>query len=57
MSDLYRVTTRRLCAGLLVEDGRVVLAAPILRWAVGKPLATVWAWVAKMGGTLERVGP
>ena len=32
MSDgLYRVVTPYLCAGFVVEGGRVVLCAPILR--------------------------
>jgi len=28
---LYQVTIRYLCAGFVVEDGRVTLCAPILR--------------------------
>lgn len=28
---LYRVTTRYLCAGFVVEGGRVTMCAPILR--------------------------
>ena len=28
---LYQVTTTYLCAGLVVEDGRVTWCAPILR--------------------------
>ena len=28
---LYRVTTKYLCAGFVIEDGRVVMCAPILR--------------------------
>ena len=28
---LYRVTTRKLCAGFVVEGGRVALCAPRLR--------------------------
>ena len=28
---LYRVTTRHLCAGFVVNQGRVIMCAPILR--------------------------
>lgn len=28
---LYRVTTRYLCAGFVVENGRMTMCAPILR--------------------------
>ncbi len=42
---LYRVTTPHLCAGFVVENGRVSICAPILR----KKLA-YWMTVA------ERIG-
>jgi hypothetical protein len=32
---LYRVKTAHLCAGFVVEDGRVVMCAPILRARFG----------------------
>jgi len=32
---LYQVTTRYLCAGLLVEAGQVTRCAPILRRRLG----------------------
>ena len=31
IDGLYRVTTSYLCAGFVVENGRVVACAPILR--------------------------
>lgn len=31
MDGLYRVQTRHLCAGFVVEGGRVTMCAPILR--------------------------
>ena len=33
---LVRVTAPHFCAGLIVEGGRCVTAAPILKWAIGK---------------------
>jgi hypothetical protein len=41
---LYRVTTRYLCAGFVVERGRVVRCAPILRRKLGY-WKTVAEWV------------
>lgn len=47
MTDgLYRVTTPYLCAGFVVERGRIVRCAPILRAKLA-----YWVRVA------ERVGP
>ena len=43
---LYRVTTRYLCAGFVVEDGEVIAYAPIL-----KNKLNYWKTIAK------RVGP
>lgn len=39
---LWRIDAPHFCAGLIVgEDGRVVEAAPILRWTIGKSLFSV----------------
>ncbi len=47
MADgLYRVTTSYLCAGFVVEGGRVTMCAPVLRKRL-----SYWRTVA------ERVGP
>jgi len=36
---LIRITAPHFCAGALVDpDGRVAEAAPIIRWAVGRPV-------------------
>lgn len=43
---LYRVVTRYLCAGFVVEEGRVTLCAPILR----RNLA-YWRTVAELQDT------
>lgn len=42
---LYRVTTRYLCAGFVVEHGRVVACAPILRRKLDY-WQTIAQWVA-----------
>lgn len=33
---IFQITAPHYCAGLAVEDGRVVWAAPILKWTKGK---------------------
>lgn len=43
---LYRVTTRYLCAGFVIDSGRVTMCAPILRKKIG-----YWKTIAR------RVGP
>jgi hypothetical protein len=55
--DLYRVTTDKFVAGCVVKEGRVVQAAPILRWAIGKPLEELRRQIEERGGTVAAVGP
>jgi len=42
---LYRVTTRYLCAGFVVEHGRVTFCAPILRSRLAY-WTSVAVWIA-----------
>jgi hypothetical protein len=45
---LYRITAPHFCAGLVTDlPGRVVTAAPILRWAVGKTVAELFQYCHK----------
>lgn len=56
MADgLYQVTTSYMCAGLVVAQGRVVDAAPILGWTRGKAPEVVYAWISKKQGSMVRV--
>ncbi len=34
--ELWQITASRFCAGFVVERGRIVTAAPILKWMLGK---------------------
>lgn len=52
---LVRITARHFCAGLVVRDGRVVEAAPILRWTVGKLSADVREHGRRRGWKMERL--
>ena len=52
---MLRVTCRGLCFGLDVEGGRIVGAAPVARWCVGKRVAWVQEYWRRRGGTVEWV--
>ena len=41
---MYEITAPHYCAGLIVKDGVVVEAAPILRWAIGKAFTNVLSY-------------
>lgn len=45
----------RFCASLEVRDGRIVRAAPILGWSIGKPWVAVRAWAERKGYGVEEV--
>jgi hypothetical protein len=53
--DLYRVVAPNFVAGVVAKDGRVVKAAPILRWALGKPLEELRNGAEARGGTVTIV--
>jgi len=51
---LYRLTSRSFVAGLVVERGKVVDCAPILRaWALGRPLVDVIGEASSRGILVE----
>lgn len=56
MAILYRITTGYACFGIVVEAGRVILAAPIARWARGKPWEGVRAYYERRGAVVEALG-
>jgi hypothetical protein len=51
--DLYRVVVPHFVAGVIVREGVVVEAAPILRWAVGKRLLALETWAKNKKGTVD----
>jgi hypothetical protein len=55
MSLLIQVTLPHLCAGVISEKGRIVRAAPILKWALGKTPQELAHWVAEKRGRIEVV--
>lgn len=47
------LSTRAYTVGLIVEDGRVVKAAPIARrWTLGRDAREVWREAARRGARL-----
>lgn len=49
---LLQVDVGYACFGVVVEGGKVVDAAPIGRWMIGKDEGVVRAWVAQKGGRI-----
>ncbi len=53
---LYRISLPFATFGLVAEHGAVTRAAPIARWAQGKPLEVVLAYYRRRGAAVQRVG-
>ena len=52
-SGEYRVVLSYAVAGITVRDGRIVDAAPILAWTIGKSFKWFQFWVRQKSGTVE----
>jgi hypothetical protein len=53
--DLYRIVAPHFVAGVIVEGGRIVVAAPILRWSVRMPLERFAAYCKGKRWGIEEV--
>ena len=51
----YRVVSPYYVALLIIEGGKVRQAAPILKWARGKPAGTVFAHFDRRGFEYKRL--
>ncbi len=49
---LIQVTLSYLCAGVVVENNRIVRAAPMLAWSQGQPLRYLTVWVERRRGQI-----
>lgn len=50
---LYQAKTTYFCGGVLVDEhDTIIKVPPILHWAKGKQLQTLWYWIKKKGGNL-----
>lgn len=54
-SFLYRVTGGTVCAGVLVRGGKVIEAAPVLKWTVGQWWTDVMKNLAQRGWRAQLV--
>lgn len=54
---LAQVTAPHFCAGIVMENDVCTDAAPILRWAVGKPRAELRQYFARKGWRVSIVTP
>ena len=52
---LLQLTAKHFCAGLIVQDGRVTVTAPILRYMMGWTLARVEEYAQAAGWTVTAV--
>ena len=52
----YRIVSSYFVAGLRVEGGKVVTAAPIIGWMVGKPVRSIRAWLLVKRCIVEKIG-
>jgi aminopeptidase-like protein len=50
---IYQIEMKYACAGVIVDQGTVIAAAPIFAWAVGKKWDVFEAWVKKKNGIIR----
>ena len=52
---IYRIVLSYAVYGIEVHAGKVVDAAPMGEWMVGKNIEYIKRWVRRKGGTMEKV--
>jgi hypothetical protein len=55
MREWVRVELRYATFAVLVQDGFVVDAAPIARWAIGRPEVAVASYYRRRGARFDRL--
>ena len=56
LMSLYRIVAPHFCAGVKTDEStKVVFAAPILGWTVGKPVSTIRRWCIRKGYEIDEV--
>jgi hypothetical protein len=53
MTIVAQVTLPYACAGVILQGNRVVRAAPILGWSVGKNVRDLVDWARRKGGEVR----
>jgi len=51
----YRIELPYAVFSIVVRGEHVWSAAPIGRWMVGRPLATIEHWVERRGGSIQKL--
>jgi hypothetical protein len=51
----YRIELPYAVFSIVVRGEHVWSAAPIGRWMVGRPLATIEHWVKRRGGSIQKL--
>ena len=50
---LYQIDLSYACFGVEVKDDKVVFAAPIAKWMIGKSWTVVKIWIDKKRGSIK----
>ena len=50
--EFYYVETLYFTCGIMVHDRKVIDAAPIMKWSIGKWLSEVQEWANRKGGNI-----
>ena len=53
MNLLYRVVTNYFVCGIIVKNNKVIEAAPIMSWSIGKDLSVIEKWIKSKKGSIE----
>lgn len=53
--EFYRAELPHYVCGFWVSDGRIVDAAPIMYWAIGRRLVSFEKWVKSRGGSVANL--
>jgi hypothetical protein len=53
MPELKEVKLGYACFGIEVDDGKIVNAAPIAKWMIGKSIVAIERWVKSKNGKIR----
>jgi hypothetical protein len=54
MKEVWQVDVGYFCAGIITENEKVTVAAPILNWAIGKSVTSVETWIRNKKGKIVK---
>lgn len=50
----FSISTDSFVAGVLVKNKKIIKAAPILKWSIGKTLSQLEDWLRTKNGKIQR---